>query len=61
MNSMLLLIVGLVVLAGGGFAVFQFTKGKSKKKSNVDDFDDFDSDDEFDDIITTDDDSEDKI
>lgn len=60
MNSMLLLIVGLVVLAGGGFAVFKFTKGKSKKKSNVDDFDGFDSDDEFDDI-TTDDDSEDKI
>lgn len=60
MNSMLLLIVGLVVLAGGGFAVFKFTKGKSKKKSSVDDFDGFDSDDEFDDI-TTDDDSEDKI
>lgn len=59
MNSMLLLIVGLVVLVGGGFAVFKFTKGKSKKKSSVDDFDGFDSDDDFDDI-TTGDDSEDK-
>ncbi|MDO4156942.1 MAG: DUF4366 domain-containing protein [Oscillospiraceae bacterium] len=61
MNSMLLLIVGLVVLVGGGFAVFKFTKGKSKKKSNTDDFDGFDNDDEFDDITTGNDDSEDTI
>lgn len=52
----LYLAVGVVVIAGGGFVLFKFIKGKSKKKTGTDDFDGFD--DEFDDITT---DNEDEL
>lgn len=48
-STMILFIVGIIVLAGGGFAVFKFTKGKSKSKKSSDTFG---FDDEFDDITT---------
>ena len=49
-NTLMIFAVGVIVLAGGGFAVFKLSKGKSKKKSGADDFDGFEDD--FDDITT---------
>lgn len=55
-NTLMIFAVGVIVLAGGGFAVFKLSKGKSKKKSGADDFDGFEDD--FDDITTDSDEEE---
>lgn len=48
-STMILFIVGIIVLAGGGFAFYKITKSKPKNKKSSDTMD---FDDEFDDITT---------